>query len=106
MNIIAIIMLAIVALLFVLAFRQHLFPREEVHNAKAPEPKAPKEEPEAEAPKETAKAEAPEEIPDQIPDQEILVKMRAGLTREQAVEVILNQRDHDAALAKAAVESK
>lgn len=36
--------------------------------------------------------------PEEIPELEILAKMRAGLTREQAVEVISNQRAHDKGL--------
>jgi hypothetical protein len=36
---------------------------------------------------------------DEIPEIEIVAKIRAGLTREQAIEVINNQRAHDKALA-------
>lgn len=41
----------------------------------------------------------PAEIPAsaEIPEVEITAKIRAGLTREQAVEVITNQRKHEAA---------
>lgn len=37
---------------------------------------------------------------DAIPEGEIIAKMSAGLTRDQAVEVITNQRAHDKALAE------
>ena len=132
MNIIIIIMLAIVALFCAAMFLTWTFqPREEVHNSETPDgnqgkesegqeskapaetpkpdlqEKAPKPKPQAEAPKPKPQAKAPKPSdPEEIPEEEIRTKMRAGLTREQAVEVILNQRDHDAALAKAAKESK
>lgn len=38
-------------------------------------------------------------VPDAIPEVEIIEKMQAGLTRDQAVEVITHQRAHDKALA-------
>ena len=38
---------------------------------------------------------------DEIPEIEIIAKIRAGLTRDQAIEVINNQRAHDKALASA-----
>lgn len=37
------------------------------------------------------------EVPGAIPELEIVDKIQAGLTREQAIEVITNQRIHDAA---------
>lgn len=39
-------------------------------------------------------------LQDEIPEIEIIAKIRAGLTREQAIEVINNQRAHDKALAE------
>lgn len=39
----------------------------------------------------------PAEAPKGISDEEIAEKTRAGLTRDQAIEVIQTQRDHDAA---------
>lgn len=38
------------------------------------------------------------EVPDAISEVEIIAKTQAGLTREQAIEVITNQRAHDKAL--------
>lgn len=55
------------------------------------------------AKKPTEEAEAPviEQITEeQITEEQITAKVRAGLTRAQAIEVITNQRLHDAALAK------
>lgn len=37
---------------------------------------------------------------DEIPELEIITKMKAGLKREQAIEVIRNQRAHDKALSE------
>lgn len=44
----------------------------------------------------------PTEAPKGITEEEISAKVRVGLSRDQALEVITAQRDHDAALAKAA----
>jgi hypothetical protein len=45
--------------------------------------------------------EAPAKITEEeITEEEISAKVTAGLTREQAVEVITTQRAHDAALAR------
>lgn len=43
----------------------------------------------------------PEEAPKGISEEDIMEKVRAGLRRDQAIEVITTQRAHDAALAKA-----
>lgn len=43
----------------------------------------------------------PEKAPKGISEEEINEKVRAGLRRDQAIEVITRQREHDAALAKA-----
>lgn len=51
----------------------------------------------------TPEAGATEDSPhvaDEIHEIEIIAKIRAGLTREQAIEVINNQRSHDKALAE------
>ena len=43
----------------------------------------------------------PAEAPKGISEEEISEKVRQGLRRDQAIEVITNQRAHDATLAKA-----
>lgn len=43
----------------------------------------------------------PAKAPKSISEEEISAKVRVGLTREQAIEVITRQRDHDADLAAA-----
>lgn len=53
-------------------------------------------------PAELAAATPAEEAPKGISEEEIQEKVRAGLRRDQALEVITTQRAHDAALAKAA----
>ena len=53
--------------------------------------------PAADVPPTEATASAPA---DGIAEEEITAKVRAGLTRAQAIEVIANQRSHDAAQAK------
>ena len=51
-----------------------------------------------------AKKQTDENVPDEAPavteitEDEIIAKIQAGLTREQAIEVINNQRAHDAAI--------
>lgn len=45
-------------------------------------------------------ADAPAKAPKGISEEEITAKVRLGLTRDQAIEVITNQATHDAALAK------
>lgn len=52
------------------------------------------------AKKPTEDAATPEAPSSEIPEEEISAKVRAGLTRAQAIEVITNQRRHDAELAK------
>lgn len=42
----------------------------------------------------------PTAAPKEISEEEIIAKIRAGLTRDQAIEVILTQRAHDKALAE------
>lgn len=42
----------------------------------------------------------PAQAPKGISEEEITEKVRVGLTRDQAIEVIENQRKHDAAQAK------
>jgi hypothetical protein len=44
---------------------------------------------------ETGATEDRPHVADEIPEIEIIAKIRAGLSREQAVEVINNQRAHD-----------
>lgn len=48
----------------------------------------------------------PSEAPKGISEDEIREKTLVGLTRDQAIEVITNQRNHDAVLAKADKKSK
>jgi hypothetical protein len=48
----------------------------------------------------------PTEAPKGISEDEIREKTLVGLTRDQAIEVITNQRNHDAELAKADKKSK
>jgi hypothetical protein len=48
----------------------------------------------------------PSEAPKGISEDEIREKTLVGLTRDQAIEVITNQRNHDAELAKADKKSK
>jgi hypothetical protein len=48
----------------------------------------------------------PSEAPKGISEEEIREKTLVGLTRDQAIEVITNQRNHDAELAKADKKSK
>jgi hypothetical protein len=54
----------------------------------------------AKKPTDETQASAPEEIT----EEEITAKVRAGLSRAQAVGVITGQRAHDAELAKAAAK--
>jgi hypothetical protein len=84
MNIILLFIIALLMALVALVFFKATRPREECHNAKAPAEKEP----------ETAET-------NEISEDEIAPKVRAGLTRAQAIEVITNQRIHDAELAKA-----
>jgi hypothetical protein len=51
------------------------------------------------APQEGATEDRPH-VADEIPEIEIIAKIRAGLTREQAIEVINSQRAHDKAQAE------
>lgn len=48
----------------------------------------------------------PTAAPKGITEEEIREKTLVGLTRDQAIEVITNQRNHDAALAKEAKDKK
>jgi hypothetical protein len=48
----------------------------------------------------------PSEAPKGISEEEIREKTLVGLTRDQAIDVITNQRNHDAELAKADKKSK
>lgn len=48
----------------------------------------------------------PAETPKGISEKEIKEKTAVGLTRDQAIEVIKNQRDHDAAMAAANTTGK
>ncbi len=93
--------LLILAVLAVFSFRAK---REECHNAKAPTEDAPPEDTAAENPQAWAQAEIDAqkaaEAPKGISEAEIIEKVRAGLTRDQAIEVIKTQREHDAQLAK------
>jgi FtsZ-interacting cell division protein ZipA len=93
MNLIILLaILAITAALVHLLFRRQ---REECHNAEdAPKAKTKKAETPAEVEKEKTTTVIDEQS-DEIPEAEIRAKMAAGLDREQAVEVINNQRAWD-----------
>jgi hypothetical protein len=44
-------------------------------------------------------------LPDGIKEEDVKAKMAAGLSQDQAVEVLVNQQDHDAGQKKAAKKS-
>lgn len=98
------IIILLFALLILAALLIHLFKpqREECHNADEPKP--------APTIDEAAAAEVaamkPQAAPKGISEEEIREKTSVGLTRDQAIEVIKNQRAHDAALAKDAKAKK
>lgn len=103
MNPILLLFTLLILAVFCCLFRPR---REECHNAKSPaeSPQDPPAEKAAENPESWAQAEIDAqkaaEAPKGISEAEIIEKVRVGLTRDQAIEVIKTQRDHDAQLAK------
>lgn len=100
------LMLVAIIAIFTTAVR-----REECHNAKSSPQKAPTAQPTPE--EETAPAQPDEPTAQPTPEEEtapaqpitepeIRDKIRAGLTRAQAIEVITRQAEHDAMLARTA----
>ena len=88
--------LLILAVIACLSFRQ----REECHNAKDPADETPPADTTEAWAQAEIDAQKPTEAPKGISEAEIIEKTSVGLTRDQAIEVIKNQRAHDAALAK------